>query len=194
MKPTPPPPPPPPYDAEIEYLESSGIQFINTEVYGTELLKTELSVQELRIDGGVAVFGCFASDRSYYLYQAGGTSTGYWQVGFRSWSNTGTRISTGRHTFIWDNFIVKMDGIVMATFQQGSFKTPEELRLFNMAGGQYRSVAKRVYYCKMWVNGVLTRDFIPVRVGQVGFMYDKVSKELFGNAGSGSFILGPDIG
>ena len=180
-----------PYDAEIEYLESSGTQIINTGVYGTEWLKTELSVQELRIDRGVAVFGCFSSYKSYYLYQTG-DSTGSWQVGFRDWQNTKTRISTDRHTFIWDNFSVYMDGIVMATFQQGSFKTPEELLLFNTAGGQYRSVAKRVYYCKMWDNGVLTRDFIPVRVEQTGYLYDKVNGQLYGNIGTGDFILGPD--
>jgi hypothetical protein len=35
-------------------------------------------------------------------------------------------------------------------------------------------------------------DLIPVRVGNVGYMYDKVSGKLFGNVGTGSFILGPD--
>ncbi len=35
-------------------------------------------------------------------------------------------------------------------------------------------------------------DAIPVRVGQVGYMYDKVSGNLLGNAGSGSFVLGND--
>ena len=34
---------------------------------------------------------------------------------------------------------------------------------------------------------------IPVRVGQVGYMYDRVSKTLFGNAGTDSFVLGPDV-
>ena len=34
---------------------------------------------------------------------------------------------------------------------------------------------------------------IPVRVGQVGYMYDKVSRELFGNQGSGNFTLGNDV-
>lgn len=50
----------------------------------------------------------------------------------------------------------------------------------------------KIYYCKIWNGGALVRDFIPVRVGQVGYMYDKVSGELFGNSGSGSFTLGND--
>ena len=36
------------------------------------------------------------------------------------------------------------------------------------------------------------RDFIPVRVVTVGYMYDRVSGQLFGNAGTGAFIIGPD--
>ena len=42
-------------------------------------------------------------------------------------------------------------------------------------------------------NNIPLRDFIPVRVGQVGYMYDRVSGTLFGNAGTGSFTLGPDV-
>jgi len=35
-------------------------------------------------------------------------------------------------------------------------------------------------------------DFIPVRKEGVGYMYDKVSRQLFGNSGTGNFILGND--
>jgi hypothetical protein len=48
----------------------------------------------------------------------------------------------------------------------------------------------RRFYIKN--NGVMKLDLIPVRVGNVGYMYDKVSGQLFGNAGTGNFILGPD--
>jgi hypothetical protein len=33
---------------------------------------------------------------------------------------------------------------------------------------------------------------VPVKDNGVGYMYDKVSGQLFGNAGTGSFILGND--
>ena len=48
------------------------------------------------------------------------------------------------------------------------------------------------YYFKMYKSDELALDLIPVRVGTTGFMYDKVSDELFGNEGTGSFILGPE--
>lgn len=36
-------------------------------------------------------------------------------------------------------------------------------------------------------------DLTPVRVGTVGYMYDRVSGQLFGNKGTGAFVLGPDV-
>jgi hypothetical protein len=43
------------------------------------------------------------------------------------------------------------------------------------------------------VGGSLVRDYIPVRVGTTGYMYDRVSGNLFGNSGTGSFVLGNDV-
>ena len=34
---------------------------------------------------------------------------------------------------------------------------------------------------------------IPVRKGNVGYMFDRVSGKLFGNKGTGAFVIGPDI-
>lgn len=50
----------------------------------------------------------------------------------------------------------------------------------------------RIYYCKMWYNNDLVRDFVPVKRrsdGAIG-LYDKVTDAFFGNAGTGSFIGG----
>ena len=51
-----------------------------------------------------------------------------------------------------------------------------------------------IYWLKLYNSeGVLVRDFIPVRKGNIGFLYDKVSRTLFGNSGTGAFVLGPDV-
>ena len=51
----------------------------------------------------------------------------------------------------------------------------------------------RFYWAKIYSGGTLVRDFIPVRKNGVGYLYDKVSGTLFGNAGSGSFTYGNDV-
>ncbi len=55
-----------------------------------------------------------------------------------------------------------------------------------------RGINENVYYFKAYKGGVLMLDLIPVRKGNVGYLYDKVSKQIFGNAGTGDFILGQD--
>ena len=51
----------------------------------------------------------------------------------------------------------------------------------------------KIAACKIYDGHELFRDFIPVRKGNVGYMYDRVSGKLFGNSGTGSFVLGPDV-
>jgi CO dehydrogenase/acetyl-CoA synthase alpha subunit len=53
--------------------------------------------------------------------------------------------------------------------------------------------AAKIFAFKLYnTNGDLLGDYIPVRVGTVGYLYDRVSGKLFGNAGTGDFVLGPD--
>jgi len=52
----------------------------------------------------------------------------------------------------------------------------------------------RMYSFKIYDNGTLIRDMIPVKDSDgVVCMYDKVSKQYFYNAGTGNFIAGPDL-
>jgi hypothetical protein len=49
-----------------------------------------------------------------------------------------------------------------------------------------------MYSRKIYNNGVLIRDYIPVQMketGEIG-LWDKSEKKFYGNAGSGTFIAG----
>ena len=50
----------------------------------------------------------------------------------------------------------------------------------------------KIYKFAIEENDVLLIDLIPVVKDNVGYMYDKVSGQLFGISGTGDFILGPD--
>lgn len=49
-----------------------------------------------------------------------------------------------------------------------------------------------IYFCKLWNpdDGTLVRNFVPVYVNGKAGMYDKVNKEFYDNAGTGTFITG----
>ena len=93
---------------------------------------------------------------------------------------------------------VKMDGSTVIT-ATGSPNNRREYLFGGIGDATNNDVTidsyhkERIYYYRIYNSGVLVRDFIPVRNGQTGFMYDRVTGALFPNEGSGSFTLGPDL-
>ena len=72
--------------------------------------------------------------------------------------------------------------------------TPSNARIFDTAGGYSANKLKgKVYYCKIWENGVLVRNMIPcTNPSNVAGMYDTVNDVFYSNAGTGTFNVGPD--
>jgi hypothetical protein len=60
--------------------------------------------------------------------------------------------------------------------------------VFN-APGKNNIISLRLYYLKMYTDGVLVRDFIPVQRSSDGAygLLDRVTNRFFGNAGTGAF-------
>lgn len=57
------------------------------------------------------------------------------------------------------------------------------------------TISPALYYsAKIYSGSTLVRDFIPVRKNGVGYLWDKVTEQLFGNANdSGAFSYGSDV-
>jgi hypothetical protein len=86
--------------------------------------------------------------------------------------------------------------------EQTSGETPEsyscELPFYIFGMNKYGSVYKianmKLYYIKIWDNGTLVRDFIPVLdENNVACLYDKVSGTYYYNAGTDDFVAGDPI-
>lgn len=186
-----------PYDAQVEYLESSGTQYIDTGIY-IQCNTVELN---MRYSGFANKYFCCGCRKTYrnsaFVFSNGGTSLKDYS---RYFINYGTTYQTpicqndsSIHTVVFNN-ICKVDGNTIATFTAVNQTASTTFWLFgtnNQDGVKYGSM--RIYECKLYNNNTLSVDLIPVRVGQVGYMYDKVSGKLFGNAGTGDFIVGSDI-
>lgn len=54
-------------------------------------------------------------------------------------------------------------------------------------------VLGRLYSFKLNKGGIPKLDLIPVRKEKTGYLYDRISGKLLGNAGMGSFKVGPDV-
>lgn len=196
-----------PYDSEISYLQSTGTQYLNTGVRITDNFKCEIKAQYTSNNNGFdTILGCYDTNPNRYGVALGLQSSGsggklYLEIG-HAVDNIGSNVlsnaaATSLHTFISQlsngTLSFSVDGATNTTTFRGAYPTINLWMFARNRGGSVGNQARaRVYYCKIWNGGSLVRDFIPVRVGQVGYMYDKVSGQLFGNIGSGSFTLGND--
>ena len=74
-----------------------------------------------------------------------------------------------------------------------SLISQEQVSIWNRNNSHADVTCGRIYKWQAFVNNVAVRDFIPVVKSGVGYLYDKVSGTLFGNAGTGSFTVGPRV-
>lgn len=103
-----------------------------------------------------------------------------------------------KHIWTFDavqyNKIFSIDGVALVSTTDSYVLNPDtNLTIFKR---QYDDVINpfRFYSGKIWDSSyALVRDFIPVRIDTTGYLYDNVSKQLFGNSGTGDFVLGPDV-
>ena len=188
-----------PYDSEIEYLQSSGTQYINLPFgfYNTDTVEIRGAMVQVWADNYVLApsvwndnnnrFGIMGTinDECYFCVCYGNKST-YYSRFSRVWDN-----NVHLWTYANKTFTVADLGLRLYVGSGWSFgRETKNLRLFY---GYQKPTTHRVYYYKHTKKGVLVADLIPVRVGNVGYMYDRVSMQLYGNSGTGKFILGGDI-
>lgn len=189
---------------DIEYLQSTGEQAIQTGIVPSTNFKCEIDAQFTEVASWKRLVASFGTTASSDLDGKWSTVLGftgdpkaYAQYGGYFAAITGT--FTNRMTYISSlaNNQVKLEaGGVSATAVYEGTHCISPLGLFAQwrSDNTFNSHCKaKVYYCKMWNNNVLVRHFVPVRIGQVGYMLDNVSGELFENLGTGSFVLGNDV-
>ena len=182
-----------PYDSQVEYLQGAGPQYIETgiipttttgiKVTYTKTITSDLYMCGMRNDVGNTRW-CIANN-GYYGY--GGYSavvsipTNVRLEGYLNYLND--------KTFKITNYVSPL------TLPTLGFVPLYNIRLFGSAGvnGSYNHWQGKIHEAIITENSAVVMHLIPVRVGQVGYMYDKVSGRLFGNGGYDNFILGNDI-
>ena len=196
-----------PYDAEVEYLQTTGTQYIDTGVKPTQ--DTDFYAEFAVADSTVntTFFLVWDStgnvnDKSYGLSNIPRSNTFQFRRWGRIWISSGVMQANTKYTYRSEANKIYIDDVLKGTGSIATFSIDGNLILFaeNDVPHSYRPNKGITpypyiicYAFRLYNSGVLIRDFIPVRKGTVGYMYDRVSGQLFGNAGTGSFILGPDI-
>ncbi len=180
----------------IEYLESTGTQYIDTGYIPNNLTGIEIKIQNTKNDlSAENIFfgsGESAHSKSFELYIWGGTLQ-FIYSGVTAQSLPGANPFTvnwyGRNVqYAYNN----NDTYFVLSSNNNDFISPYNMCLFADKRPTNVNIGFcRIYYCKIYDNNTLVRDFIPV-LDKDGTpcMYDKVTEQFFYNQGTGQFIAG----
>jgi len=189
-----------PYNAEIEYLQGDFNSYIDLGIKftGDTYISGAFFIPTVSGDTATSVFGARKSNAVnafYFMYAyVGGSYRINPAYGTQNNTSVGNPPFNIKTEFVFNKNIFSFNGYTV-TFSHSSFTTDVDITLFainRLDIGVWHESSVRIY--NIFIdNGNKLLNLIPVRVGQVGYMYDKVSGQLFGNAGTGDFVLGPDI-
>lgn len=195
----------------IEYIESTGTQWIDTGYkYATN------QTARIVIDTSFS-----RTNNKYHVHGVSGAQDGGPNIGisdntklcFASNGDVSSGVTAAWNTrYLFDldvlgatftvkdvnnnnNIVVDMvlsgDALGFNGKQRPSFL----LFAFSLQGTPYITFISKIYFAKLYDNGILVRDMIPVLdENNVPCMYDYVSGQFFYNRGTGDFIAGPVIG
>jgi hypothetical protein len=177
-----------PYDSKIEYLESTGTQWIDTGILYQMRMTIIMSAMCTGNYTKIQIFAAPSTEASWWF---GNGNNGI--IRCSASGNIGSSKVRTTITYTYGNnngCLFGNETLIKAS--RTVTPTPSSIHLFSYNGEAPASA--RIYSCQIHDadNNVLA-DFIPVRKGTVGYLYDRMSKILFGNNGTGDFVLGPDV-
>lgn len=163
----------------IEYIESSGTQYINTNILGQDISKVNVDFQFTSVPSGAE-----AQIAAIYV-----SSTVYFQIG---WSGS-SFMRTSEYTY-------SQTANSLARTQAEGTPTGRPnytLWLFgqNETGTLKHPASAKIYSCKIYDNNnTLVRDFIPIKTTtNIYGLWDKVNKVFYSNVGTGTFTGGSTV-
>lgn len=189
-----------PYTAQLEWIEGDGESFIDTGLIIDNTLTGEIEFESIDGKAGNPIFG---SEEFRLALRQGpyDQSSGYWangQIYFPTYWDVASWKVIGRHVFTLlscaANSQVKyiVDGKEFKTTAKASGPIVPDNSLLLFCYSNTKSIGLRIYRAKFQTS-TQSFDMIPIRSNDEVCMFDRVSRRIFKNAGTGNFIAGPDV-
>lgn len=181
----------------LSYIESTGTQYIDTGFVPNQDTRVEMKLL-CRVSSGTTnwAFGARTSSSSNRFTFAGSTN-GYYSSSYATNAGNIDKSYNTVDVFVLDKNrnITYINGKEVSNVTYTSFSAPCNLTLFAVnTNGSVSKGKIRIYHCKIYDNGTLVRDYVPVvnKDGTYG-LYDLLNKKFYTNAGTGTFVAGEII-
>ena len=183
---------------EVEYIESTGTQYIDTNFIPSQDTEMELDFMDNDTTNDTVLCGCRNSSNTDTRFTFGTYNDKFiFAYGYGVNASDRPSITSGtRHTAIMSYGNATLDGVSCLVNTASIIFTQNIYIGCSNVGGSASWFAKTKYYAfRLRENGVLVRDLVPCyrkSDGEVG-MYDLVSGTFLTNQGSGEFLAGVSI-
>lgn len=176
---------------KLDYIESSGAQYINTGFKPNQNTRCVIDIENLS-SAQAAFFGARASQTAAsFTYFSLTATTGRSDYGSSKQSMSFTN-TVGRYTVDQNKNVCTANGVT-ATGTANTFQLTHNLYLMavNQADAAIQNAKVKLYSAKIYDNETLVRDFIPCKnaSGAIG-LWDNVNSVFYVNAGTGTFSAG----
>lgn len=180
----------------VDYIESSGTQYINTNYIPNSNTKYELNIKFNEL--GIISYLISARSTNYrndlYLATSNKLSVGYGN----EYKNSNFIVQKDiKYNIVSDkNLLYVNNNLVWTSTEQEFINTVKAVvfaRNYNDEIGNF--ISAKLYSCKIYDNDTLVRNFIPCyrkADNEVG-LYDIVNNVFYTNAGTGAFIYGGEV-
>lgn len=176
----------------LEYIESTGTQYIDTNFCATSNTKIEADLQWTNLT--IAQYSGSYSSSSYLAF---GMNSKYEIYMGNTYANTGTP-TTDRTIIIMDasnkTAIINGSSYTISYSSFTTTTTTHTIFALNRTTAINSNCSMKLYSYKIYDNDTLIRDFIPCinPSGEIG-LYDLVYGVFYNNAGTGTFTAGPEV-
>ena len=183
----------------VEYLETAdGLPCIDTGIVPTADTKVELGFKCTAAVAWMGVVGNYIDDSHNCVRLAQANNPNRYIANPNTSGSNATTIYKAV-SYNWQTASISQtkcivdDAEATPTLTQGTANTTNIALFKNRVTTSVVGTREQISWCKIYEAGTLVRDFVPVRVGSVGYMLDRLTGTIYGNAGAGAFVIGADI-
>lgn len=180
---------------EVDYIESSGTQHVDTGFKANQDTKVTASVTFNGITSNECLWSCrtTAESNTFTMFKLAEQLRSDYNTVMQTLTDVTIEISKN-YNLCMDKNKVYVDDTLIHTFDEGTFASTTNMTLFasNLAGVINSNYGKyKMFSCKIYDNGILVRNFQPIKTETGEYaLVDKVNNKGYRNAGTGSFTGG----
>lgn len=178
---------------EVEYIESTGTQYIDTKFTPNFNTRTICSFQITSLEEKFGLFGSRqSSTNSMYTFQK--ISNGKWGTSYgNQFPNNIKDADLEKHVIDKNKNITYMDNEIINTIlETQQYTTSNDMFIFciNDHGTASLFGKFKLYYTKIYNGNELVRDFVPCyrKTDNKPGLYDRVNGVFYTNQGTGEFL------